>query len=68
MFTGADWLVLGPGIELRHTNYDLANAAERIRATEYPDRESFAAQYVLNPPSEAKMLELFTAASVAKTR
>ena len=40
---GADWLLLGPGIELRHTNYDLAKAAQRIRATDYPEAEEFAA-------------------------
>ncbi|HEV3140003.1 MAG TPA: metallophosphoesterase family protein [Vicinamibacterales bacterium] len=65
---GADWLLLGPSVELRHTNYDLAQAAERIRATDYPDAESFASRYVLNRPTEAQMLEAFTAASVAKKR
>jgi len=63
---GADWLLLGPDIGFRHTNYDLEDAARRIRATDYPDAESFAAQYVLNPPSEARMLDVFTAASLAK--
>ncbi len=29
---GAYWLLLGPGVELRRTRYDLAKAAERIRA------------------------------------
>ena len=28
--TGADWLLLGPGIELRKTQYDLNAAAERL--------------------------------------
>ena len=27
---GADWLLLGPDIQLRHTSYDLAKAAESI--------------------------------------
>ena len=63
---GADWLLLGPGVTFRHTDYDLESAAARIRATDYPDAAGFASQYVLNPPSEAKMLELFTAASLAK--
>ena len=57
---GADWLVLGPDVELRHTNYDLASAAERIRATQYPEANEFAANYVLKPPTEADMLERFT--------
>jgi len=63
---GADWVLIGPDVEFRHTDYDLDAAAARIRATDYPDAESFAAQYVLNPPSEAQMLEAFTAASLAK--
>jgi len=57
--TGADWLLLGPRVELRHTNYDLPRAAARVRATAYPEAEEFAAKYVLNSPNEAAMLELF---------
>jgi predicted phosphodiesterase len=56
---GAYWLLLGPGVELRHTPYDLAIAAGRIRATEYPQAEEFAERNVLQPPSEEKMLEAF---------
>ncbi len=56
---GADWLLLGPGVEPRHTPYDLAAAAGRIRATSYPQAEQFAARNVLDPPSAAEMLELF---------
>ncbi|HTG35804.1 MAG TPA: metallophosphoesterase family protein [Thermoanaerobaculia bacterium] len=57
---GADWLLLGPGVELRHTPYDLAKAAERIRGTKYPQAQEFAADNVLRPPSEREMLERFT--------
>lgn len=57
---GAYWLLLGPSIELRHTPYDLPQAAERIRNTQYPQAQEFAARNVLQPPSEAEMLELFT--------
>ena len=49
---GADWLLLGPEVELRHTHYDLRQAAERIRATKYPQAEDFAVRNVLQPPSE----------------
>jgi predicted phosphodiesterase len=55
---GADWLLLGPEIELRHTSYDLEKAAERLRATTYPD--DFAGRWVLAPPSSAEMLKTFT--------
>jgi predicted phosphodiesterase len=57
---GADWLLLGPDVQLRHTAYDLVKAAERIRATAFPWREDFATQYVLLPPSATAMLEVFT--------
>jgi predicted phosphodiesterase len=57
---GADWLLLGPEVQLRHTTYNLARAAERIRATDYPHAQDFAAKNVLQPPSEIEMLEAFT--------
>lgn len=57
---GAYWLLLGPEIELHHTTYDLTKAAERIRATNYPQAEDFAAKNILQPPSEEETLEAFT--------
>jgi putative phosphoesterase len=56
---GAYWLLLGPNVELRCTPYDLTKAAERIRATSYPQAEDFAARNVLQRPSEAEMLNAF---------
>ena len=57
---GAYWLLLGSSIQLRHTPYDLAKAAERIRDTEYPQAQEFAARNVSQPPSEEKTLEAFS--------
>jgi predicted phosphodiesterase len=57
---GADWLLLGPDVQLQHTSYDFTKAAERIRDTNYPQAEEFAARYVLEPPSEGEMLDIFT--------
>ncbi len=62
--SGAFWLLLGPGVELRHTRYDLAAAAERIRGTAYPQADAFAAQDLLRPRSEREMLEVFTRAEM----
>lgn len=56
---GAYWLMCGPAIELRYTNYDLAAACNRINATSYPGAAEFAANNVQRPPSRKKMLELF---------
>jgi putative phosphoesterase len=61
---GADWLLLGPEVELRHTSYDLARAAERIRETKYPQAEDFAAGNIVVPPSEEEMLKLFMRAEL----
>jgi hypothetical protein len=58
--TGAHWLLLGPDIQLRRSQYDLEGAAARIRNTEYPQSHEFALNYVLHPPSEETMLEAFS--------
>jgi putative phosphoesterase len=63
---GAYWLLLGPDVQLRRTQYDLAEAAERIRATSYPQAEDYVLHNVLQPPSEQQMLEVFSRAA-AKT-
>ncbi len=61
---GAYWLLLGPGVQFRHTLYDLTKAAERIRHTSYPQAHEFAADNVLQPPSEEAMLAMFTPAEL----
>jgi putative phosphoesterase len=61
---GADWLLLGPEVQFRHTDYDLTKAADRIRATNYPQALDFAARYVLKPPSEQEMLDLYARAEL----
>jgi len=61
---GAYWLLLGRDVELRHTTYALEAAAERIRASAYPQAREFAERNVLHPPSEAEMLEVFSRAAL----
>ena len=61
---GADWLFLEPDVQLQHTFYDLTKAAERIRKTSYPQAQEFAANHVLQPPSEEKMLKAFARAEL----
>jgi predicted phosphodiesterase len=53
----AHWLLLGPGVEFRRTDYDVQSAAARTRQTDYPDAEQFAATNILSPPSEEQMLQ-----------
>ena len=59
---GAHWLLLGPGVELRHTTYDLERAAAGMRATGYPLVEETAVRYVLDPPPESEMLAIYARA------
>lgn len=61
---GADWLLLDPDVQPRHTRYDLARAADRIRRTTYPQAEDFAARNILHPPSEKEILAAFTPAEL----
>jgi Calcineurin-like phosphoesterase superfamily domain len=57
---GAYWLLIDDGVRLRRTPYDLEAAADRVRATSYPQAEQFALGGILQPPSEEAMLEAFT--------
>ena len=61
---GAYWLLLGPDIQLRRTDYDLQTAAERVRATEYPQAVDFALRSILHPPSEQEMIAAFEASAL----
>jgi len=54
---GAYWLLLGPDVQLRHTAYDLTKAAERIRDTNYPQAQDFAAHNVLHPHRRERHLK-----------
>ena len=48
---GAYWAMLGPGLHLRRTEYDLEAAARRIRTKDWPGAEEFAGKNVIHPPS-----------------
>jgi putative phosphoesterase len=61
---GAYWLLLEPDVQLRHTPYDYAKAAERVRNTTYPQAQDFAARNILQPPSEEQTLEGFAKAEI----
>ena len=56
---GAYWLLLGPDVRLRRADYDFAKAAAQIRATAFPQAETLAVRYVVNPPTEADTLQMY---------
>lgn len=58
---GADWLQLGPGVDLRHTHYDRERARRRIAGTGFPNASEFD---MLNPPAAEKMLQLYSKAEL----
>jgi len=60
---GAYWLLIGPGIELRRTEYDLQAAADRVRATAYPLKDDFAGK-ILSGADEAATTAKFAAAEL----
>jgi predicted phosphodiesterase len=61
---GADWLLLDPDVQLRHTRHDLARATDLIRSTTYPQAENFAARNILHLTSEEETLAAFTRAEL----
>ena len=56
---GAYWLLLGPDVQLRRTDYDLDAAAGRLRRSAFPGIEQFVEKQVLNPPSEEQILAAY---------
>jgi len=48
---GAYWALLGPGLELRRTLYDLEGAAEAIRASSWPGADAFVRENLLVIPT-----------------
>lgn len=62
---GAYWLMLGPDPQLRRTEYDVTDAAARIRQSSCPQVEAISVRYVLQPPSEEETLARFGAVELA---
>lgn len=58
--TGADWLLIDSTINFKHTEYNLEEAANHIRKSNYPYAESFVSNNVLKTPSEADALNMLS--------
>ena len=54
---GAYWALLGPGVELRRTEYDAARAVEEAMGTDYPDPDY--PETILHPPESGEVAEYF---------
>ena len=55
---GARWCLLGRGVELRTTAYDVEAAAARIRASGFPEADEHAAE-LLQPAGAAEATSAF---------
>jgi putative phosphoesterase len=62
---GSYWLLAGPEIALRRTQYDVREAVDRILGTDYPNREAFARDVAEDDPSRphrlSRLIEFGTA-------
>ena len=57
---GAHWALLGPGVQLRHTRFDLDAACARIAAeSTYPAAAEWADEYVRSRNSDTDALAVF---------
>ena len=56
---GAYWAIVGEDLEFRRTEFDLAAAAESIRASGWPVAEEFARENVLTIPSRDQATAVF---------
>jgi predicted phosphodiesterase len=57
---GAGWALLGPGVTLRRTRYDLPAAVAAISASPMPGAAEWAAEYVAQHHPDTAALEAFT--------
>jgi predicted phosphodiesterase len=55
---GAFWLLLGPGVEFRRSEYDLEHAVSEFRAIGYPGAEDMA-ESLLEPPDPEWVADFF---------
>jgi len=57
---GAHWALLGPGVDLRVTEFDLDNACARVAAESgYPDAADWAAYFIRSAAGDAEALAAF---------
>ena len=62
----AYWLLLGPDVEHRSTDYDVSAAAAGFRATDFPDPEEIIGWILDDPPDPAEVSEFFEQQALEK--
>jgi putative phosphoesterase len=55
---GAFWLLLGPDVAFRRTDYDVQLSVDALRASDYPNRESVT-EFLLEPPDPDEVSAFF---------
>lgn len=63
---GACWAMLGPGVQLRYTDYDREEAARRIRAKDWSEADEFARENVISVPSIEEAMEFMRKAEASQ--
>lgn len=61
---GAFWALLGPGVDLRRTEYNFKHAVEEVLSTDYPD-PSYQ-ETILNPPKPDEVAVFFEKAAAER--
>jgi len=56
---GAYWALLGPGVQLRVTEYDLDHAVAALRAGGFPDVEEMLSESLIEPTDPDQVAEFF---------
>jgi predicted phosphodiesterase len=56
---GAYWALLGPDVSLRRTLYDVADAAEQLSATEFPDVDEMLRESLTDPVDPDEVAAFF---------
>jgi putative phosphoesterase len=56
---GAFWALLGPDVDHRRTDYDVAGLLERVRTTDFPEPESYYRESLLEPSAPADVAAFF---------
>ena len=65
---GAHWALLGDGVELRRTSYDVEEACRFLAARSgYPGIEEWADCFVRNPASDVEALRVFSGRGTSST-